>query len=199
MSASRSDPDSFRQELSRMLDDELHQLPEKYRAPLVLCYLEGKTNEEAARLLGWPAGSMSHRLARGRQMLRDRLTGRLRTAPAALPAVFLTDSLESATVPPWLADATVRAALALAGTKVLTAGLTSASVLNLLEATLRTLEARPRWFLHLLLALVAALGLSAAAYSAWEGRSWNDPPDPCLHWPAPSDSADNRNTAHPTN
>jgi len=71
-----------------MLDDELHQLPEKYRAPLVLCYLEGKTNEEAARLLGWPAGSMSHRLARGRQMLRDRLTGRLRTAPAALPAVF---------------------------------------------------------------------------------------------------------------
>jgi RNA polymerase sigma factor (sigma-70 family) len=197
MAAARSDPDSFRQELRRMLDDELHQLPEKYRAPLVLCYLEGKTDEEAARLLGWPVGSMSHRLARGRQLLRDRLTGRLRTAPAALPAVFVTDPLEPAAVPPWLADATVRAALALAGAKVLAAGLTSASVLDLLETTLRSLGTRPRWYLRLFLAVLAALGLSAATYSAWEGRPWNDPPDPCLHSPAPS-GANDRNIAQPT-
>jgi RNA polymerase sigma-70 factor (ECF subfamily) len=65
-----------RRELRRVLDDELHHLPEKYRAPLVLCYLEGKTNEEAARQLGWPTGSMSRRLERGRALLRLRLLRR---------------------------------------------------------------------------------------------------------------------------
>ncbi len=50
-----------------MIDGEgVAGLPEKYRAPVVLCYLEGKTNEEAAGQLGWPAGSMSRRLARAR-------------------------------------------------------------------------------------------------------------------------------------
>ena len=78
-SAPVSEPEAESRELRRVLDEELHRLPEKYRAPLILCYLEGKTNEEAARLLGWPSGSMSHRLARGRELLRHRLqnqTGR---------------------------------------------------------------------------------------------------------------------------
>jgi RNA polymerase sigma factor (sigma-70 family) len=62
-----------RRDLRRALDEALHQLPEKYRAPVILCYLEGKTNKEAARLLGWPAGSMSRRLERARSLLRQRL------------------------------------------------------------------------------------------------------------------------------
>jgi RNA polymerase sigma-70 factor (ECF subfamily) len=65
-----------RRDLRRVLDDELLQLPEKYRAPIVLCDLEGRTREEAARQLGWPAGSMSRRLDRGRTLLRRRLTHR---------------------------------------------------------------------------------------------------------------------------
>ena len=63
-------------ELRRVLDDELLRLPEKYRAPVVLCDLEGHTREEAARRLGWPSGSMSRRLDRGRNLLRRRLTHR---------------------------------------------------------------------------------------------------------------------------
>ena len=59
-----------------MLDDELRQLPEKYRAPVVLCYLEGRTHEEAAQQLGWPSGSISRRLERARTLLRRRLTHR---------------------------------------------------------------------------------------------------------------------------
>jgi RNA polymerase sigma-70 factor (ECF subfamily) len=69
------DPDDEieRTELRRVLHDALRQLPDKYRVPVELCYLEGKTNAEAARQLGWPAGSMSRRLQRARSMLRQRL------------------------------------------------------------------------------------------------------------------------------
>ena len=62
-----------RRDIRRVLHAALGRLPEKYRAPVVLCYLEGKTNEEAARQLGWPAGTMSRRLQRARSLLRRRL------------------------------------------------------------------------------------------------------------------------------
>src|SRR4051812_21438025 len=65
-----------RRELRRVLDDELSLLPEKFRAPVVLCDLEGLSHTEAARRLGWPSGSISRRLGRARAILRRRLAGR---------------------------------------------------------------------------------------------------------------------------
>ncbi len=68
---SSSEPD-----VSEILDQELNRLPARYRSPMVLCYLEGRTHEEAARDLGWPVGTVKGRLARAREILRDRLTRR---------------------------------------------------------------------------------------------------------------------------
>ena len=63
-------------ELGRMVRDELRRLPEKYRSPVVLCYFEGRTHAEAARQLGYPAGSISRRLKRAGLLLRRRLIHR---------------------------------------------------------------------------------------------------------------------------
>src|SRR5262249_49553420 len=60
------------------------RLPERYRAPLVLCYLEGKTNEQAAQALGWPRGSISRRIAQARAVLRERLRCRGYAGPGSV-------------------------------------------------------------------------------------------------------------------
>jgi RNA polymerase sigma factor (sigma-70 family) len=69
-------PDLVWQELHSILDDEVSRLPEKYRTPFALCYLEGMTYEEASRKLRWPKGTVAIRLARARQRLRANLIRR---------------------------------------------------------------------------------------------------------------------------
>jgi RNA polymerase sigma factor (sigma-70 family) len=92
-------------ELMSVLDAELYALPEQLRAPLVLCYLEGKARDEAARELGWSLGTLKRRLAQGRTALRARIAGR-GISPAALLAAGIGGAVVSAS----LAEATTTAA-----------------------------------------------------------------------------------------
>src|SRR5437762_6111768 len=57
-----------------LMEEELGRLPNCYRAPLLACYLEGRTQDEAARELGWPLGTLRRRLDKGREILKARLT-----------------------------------------------------------------------------------------------------------------------------
>jgi RNA polymerase sigma factor (sigma-70 family) len=75
------------QEMGAVLDEGINLLPEKYRVAFVLCYLEGKTNAEAAELLGCPKGTVLSRLARARERLRRRLTVRHFAPPLPAPRV----------------------------------------------------------------------------------------------------------------
>lgn len=97
-------------ELKPFLHQEIGRLPDKYRIPLVLCYLEGKTNEEVARHLGCSVGTIYSRLARARKRLRDRLTRRGLAVSVALVVVALAALPQdvSAAVPPELVTATAR-------------------------------------------------------------------------------------------
>src|SRR5207248_1971333 len=97
-------------ELLAVIDEELQRLPEAVRVPLVLCYLEGKTRDAAARLLGWSLATLKRRLEKGREQLRERLTRRGLGLPAVLLVAGLTQGPSLAAVPSQLAGATVRAA-----------------------------------------------------------------------------------------
>ncbi len=99
-------------DLLQVLDEELNHLPERLRAPLVACYLQGRTQDEAARELDWPLITLRRRLAAGRERLRLRMARRGATLSAGLLAAALTPSAADATVPIALAEITVTHALA---------------------------------------------------------------------------------------
>ena len=145
-------------EVQAMLDEELARLPEHYRCPLILCYLEGKTRDEAAAVLGWGLATLRGRLERGRERLRARLNRRGLTLSAALFAHALTESSASAALPAALVALTVKAAL-LRGANVGGAGGVSARVAALTEGALTTLSSGKAKGALAILGVVLAAGI----------------------------------------
>jgi RNA polymerase sigma factor (sigma-70 family) len=144
-------------ELRDRLDEALHRLPDKYRAPLVLCYLQGKTNAEAARLLGWPAGSMSARLTRARELLRERLEERRPAGFCAPLAAVLAVHAGPGQLPLELAETTVQAAVEFGGGPMI--GAIAPSVQALTDSVLQGMNAARRRIMAMLLLLLLAMGL----------------------------------------
>jgi RNA polymerase sigma factor (sigma-70 family) len=98
-------------ELLPILHAEIDRLPDKYRAPIALCYLEGLSYEQAAHQLGWPLGTVGSRIARARELLRSRLTRRGVTATTAALSALLAGEAHAA--PAGWVEAATHAAMAL--------------------------------------------------------------------------------------
>jgi RNA polymerase sigma factor (sigma-70 family) len=163
--APRPDPvaELTARELQAVLDEELSRLPEKYRAPILLCCLEGRSRDEAARCLGWSLAAVKDRLERGRERLRVRLARRGVLLGTALISAWLLEGTAQAAGSGVAPQAVARAALSIATGQATLAGLLPARVAALAKGVTTTMFLRK---LMVLAVIGLALGLGAAAVVA---------------------------------
>jgi RNA polymerase sigma factor (sigma-70 family) len=127
-------------DLSAVITEEVQRLPSKYRIPVILCYLQGRTNEEAAGEMRCPVGTVKTRLSRAREMLRKRLIRRgLALSTAAFSTALSVETL-AAPLPPEFIDSALKAALDLAAAgNTASFGLVSAQAAALSKGVLHTM------------------------------------------------------------
>jgi RNA polymerase sigma factor (sigma-70 family) len=156
-------------DLRPLLHDELNRLPAKFRDPIVLCHLEGKSHEEAARLLHWPVGTVSSRLSRGRQLLRSRLQRRgLDVAPAMFAANWFTGTPNTLTVP--LLESTVTSATGFAAGQAV-----PTLILSLTQGVLTTMWLHKLRTISLAFLLIGAATGGLGAWAHWTSTATRRP------------------------
>jgi RNA polymerase sigma factor (sigma-70 family) len=147
--SSDAETEAVWQDVRTILDEEIQRLPEKYRLPIILCYLEGKTNDEAAQLLNCPRGTLATRLSRARQRLRSRLLRRGLTLSTGTLAALLTDNAMSAVSPLLLTRQTAQVVLSASA---------SSSITLLAEGVLHTMSLNKIKASLAVVVMLAALG-----------------------------------------
>src|SRR5439155_23160594 len=157
-------------ETQELLDRELARLPDKFRAPLVLCYLEGLTRDEAAARLGWPVSTLKSRLEQARERLRLRLASRGLALSAALVASLFHDGTAPAAIPSVLLDAIAKAA---------PAGIVSARAAVLADGVVQAMFLmKAKLAMVVLLATGVFAGAALWAYQGSPAPSAGQPPVP---------------------
>src|SRR5262245_33275147 len=144
-----------------VLDEEIGKLPEKLRAALVLCELEGLGRAEAAERLGVPEGTLSSRLARAKEALRSRLVRRGLAPTLVGVGLILSQAKAAAAVPPALFDAAGGLA---AGVPAAGAGVVSAAAAGLAQKELTAMFVK-----KLVLSVAVGVGVLGAAGLGWYG------------------------------
>jgi RNA polymerase sigma factor (sigma-70 family) len=157
-----------RRELEAVLDLELSRLPDRYRAAIVLCELEGKTRKDAARLLGLPEGTVAGHLTRGRAILARRLARRGVTTGGAALAAALAEAAFGAPAPAFVMASTIKVAIRVAAGQAMVAA-SSTRVAALTEGVLKAMlvtKLRTALPVCLMLGLVLFGGMFAYSTSA---------------------------------
>jgi RNA polymerase sigma factor (sigma-70 family) len=151
------------EQLHLVLEQALQALPAKYRAPIVLCDLEGKSIKEAARHLDCPPGTVGTRLARGRSLLGRRLARRGLTVAGGLLTAVLAQKTATGGVPLPLFVSTVKAASLFAAGCAAT-GVSSARVAALTEGVLKAMSLTPLKTAAALVLVLAVLATGAGLF-----------------------------------
>ena len=149
-------------DLKPWLDAELSKLPDKYRVPIVLCDLEGKTQRDAAQQLNWPLGTLASRLARGKTLLAKRLQRRGLTVSGGVLAAMLLLDAASAAASSSLASSTLNAARLVASGQAAT-GLVSNHVATLVQGAVNSMFLTKVKLATALVLMVGLVGTGAGA------------------------------------
>jgi RNA polymerase sigma factor (sigma-70 family) len=160
----RDDSEDWR-DLRPFLDQELNRLPDKYRIPIVLCDLEGRTRRDAAEQLAIPVGTLSGRLTTAREMLAKRLTRRGLVLSGTAMIAALSPSAASAAVPSPLVASTVQAGTAIAAGQA-GAAVVSVPVTALAEGVVKAMLVKKLKIATAVLLTVVVVGAAAVMVSA---------------------------------